>query len=266
MNSFHLARKRFGQHFLKDSIILQKIIKAINPRKTDIIVEIGPGQGELTGYLIHQCAKLILVEIDKNLVSILQKKYRSLKNLVIYQSDALQLDFLSLKKTYNSLRIVGNLPYNISIPLLFRLFTQIESIKDMHFMLQKEVALRLIAPVGNTNYGRLSVMTQFFCDNILLFNAPPKAFIPSPKVESAFVRLIPRKNKNETLKNLDFFSTLVKEAFTYRRKTIVNALKKLVPIGQWNMINDINFKARPQELRIEDFIKISVIMSKLVNL
>ena len=255
MNGFHLPRKRFNQYFLKDSIILQKIIEVIHPQKTDSVVEIGPGQGALTDSLLKECATLILIEIDRDLVALLQKKYHFQKNLIIHQSDALQFDISVLKIANKPLRIVGNLPYNISTPLLFHLFTQIEFIKDMHFMLQKEVVLRLTAPVGNPNYSRLSIMTQFFCDNTLLFDVPPNAFIPSPRVESAFVRLIPRKTRTK-IRDLNQFSAVVKEAFTYRRKTIANALKKLIPSEKWNIIG-INPQLRPQELMVKDFLKIS---------
>ena len=256
MNWFHPLRKRFGQYFLKDSVILQKITNVIHPQKIDVMVEIGPGHGALTDYLIKECAKLILVEIDRDLVAVLKRKYPSHGNLIIYQSDALQFDISILKVANKPLRIVGNLPYNISTSLLFHLFSQIKHIKDMHFMLQKEVVLRLTAPVGSTNYSRLSIMTQFFCDNTLLFNVPPNAFIPSPKVESAFVRLIPRKTRTKTIRDLNQFSVVVKEAFTYRRKTIANALKKLIPSEKWNIIG-INPQLRPQELMVEDFVKIS---------
>ena len=256
MNGFHLTRKRFGQHFLKDSIILEKIIATIRPQKTDTIIEIGPGQGALTDFLINECAQLILVEIDRDLVAFLQKKYNYSKNLTIYQSDILQFDLSTSKIENKRLRILGNLPYNISTPLLFHLFAQIEFIKDIHCMFQKETVLRLTASVNDTNYGRLSIMSQFFCDNSLLFNVPSNAFIPPPKVESAFMRLIPGKTTTNTVKDLNQFSALVKEAFTYRRKTIANALKKLIPNKKWNIIG-INPQARPQELTVEDFVKIS---------
>lgn len=256
MNGFHLPRKRFGQHFLKDPIILQKIIAAIHPQKKDTILEIGPGQGALTDFLINECAKLILVEIDRDLAASLQNKYAPSENFKIYQLDALQFDFSTLEIKNNSLRVIGNLPYKISTPLLFHLFAQIEFIEDMHFMLQKEVVLRLTAPIGSPNYGRLSLMTRFFCDNTSLFNAPPNAFTPPPQVESAFVRLIPQKTAIETVKDFNQFSAVVKEAFTYRRKTIANALKKLIPNEKWNIIG-INPQSRPQELTVEDFVEIS---------
>ncbi|MFW0036404.1 MAG: 16S rRNA (adenine(1518)-N(6)/adenine(1519)-N(6))-dimethyltransferase RsmA [Coxiella endosymbiont of Dermacentor nuttalli] len=263
MNGFHLPRKRFGQYFLKDSVILDKIINAICPQKMDTIIEIGPGQGALTDFLINkwEYAKLILIEIDRDLVAFLKKRYPSSEKLIIYQSDALQFDFSALKIANKPLRIIGNLPYNISTPLLFHLFSQVELIEDMHFMLQKEVVLRLTAPAGSANYGRLSIMTQFFCDNTFLFEVPPNVFTPLPGVKSAFVRLIPKKNRTKTVKNLNQFSVIVKEAFTHRRKTIANALAKLIPIEKWDKIN-VNSQSRPQELLIEDFVKISNLLAK----
>ncbi|ABS78047.1 ribosomal RNA small subunit methyltransferase A [Coxiella burnetii] len=252
-------RKRFGQHFLHDSFVLQKIVSAIHPQKTDTLVEIGPGRGALTDYLLTECDNLALVEIDGDLVAFLQKKYNQQKNITIYQNDALQFDFSSVK-TDKPLRVVGNLPYNISTPLLFHLFSQIHCIEDMHFMLQKEVVRRITAEVGSHDYGRLSVMAQYFCDNTYLFTVSPQAFTPPPRVESAIIRLIPRHNFTPVAKNLDQLSHVVKEAFSYRRKTVGNALKKLINPSQWPLL-EINPQLRPQELTVEDFVKISNILN-----
>lgn len=199
MNKCHSPRKRFGQHFLKHSVILEKMIASIQPRTTDTIVEIGPGQGALTDFLINECGQLILVEIDRDLVTFLKKKYtnpKNLKKLTIHQSDVLQFDFSTLDIGNKPLRILGNLPYNISTPLLFHLFAQIALIEDMHFMLQKEVVLRLTAPVENADYGRLSIMSQFFCNNTLLFNVPANAFSPPPPSRVSFCALDSAKNCN----------------------------------------------------------------------
>ncbi|MFW0104232.1 MAG: 16S rRNA (adenine(1518)-N(6)/adenine(1519)-N(6))-dimethyltransferase RsmA [Coxiella-like endosymbiont] len=252
----NIFRKRFGQHFLHDPYFLERITAAIHPKKTDILVEIGPGCGALTDHLLTECIKLVLIEIDHDLLAFLQTKYKQKKNIIFCQKDALQFDFLKLKRGGQFLRIVGNLPYYISTPFLFHLFTQITCIEDMHFMLQKEVALRLTALVGTTNYGRLSVMTQYFCDNTLLFTVPSNVFVPAPRVESAMVRLIPRRNPALTVENLEYFSAIIKEAFSYRRKTVSNALKKIISVNKWNTIG-INPQLRPQELTVEDFIKIS---------
>lgn len=252
----NLLRKRFGQHFLHDPYVLERITAAIYPKKIDTLVEIGPGRGALTDHLLAKCRKLILIEIDRDLLAFLKAKYKQKKNIILYQKDALQFDFLALKRGDQFLRIVGNLPYDISTPLLFHLFSQIACIEDMHFMLQKEVVLRLTALVGTANYGRLSVMTQYFCDNTLLFTVPSNAFIPAPHVESAVVRLIPRRNPTLTVENLEHFGAIVKEAFSYRRKTASNALKKIISVNKWKTIG-INPQLRPQELTVEDFIKIS---------
>ena len=252
----NLLRKRFDQHFLHDHYVLVRITAAIHPEKTDTLVEIGPGRGALTDHLLTECGKLVLVEIDHDLLAFLQTKYKQQKNIIFCQQDVLQFNFVGLKTDSRLLRIVGNLPYNISTPLLFHLFSQIACIEDMHFMLQKEVVLRLTALVGSASYGRLSVMTQYFCDNTFLFTVPSNAFIPAPRVESAVVRLIPRRNPALMVENLEYFGTIIKEAFSYRRKTIGNALKKIISLDKWKTMG-INHQLRPQELTVEDFIKIS---------
>ena len=251
------TRKRFGQHFLHDSSVLQNIVAAIHPKVTDILIEIGPGWGALTDCLLSKCSELILVEIDRDLADFLQKKYHQQKNITIYQDDALQFSF-SLLKRHKPLRIVGNVPYNISTPLLFHLFSQISHIKDIHFMLQKEVVMRITAQAGSQHYGRLSVMTQYFCNNTYLFTVPSRAFSPPPRVESAVIRLIPRQDNDVMLatKNLDQFNHIVKEAFSYRRKTVSNATRKIIHSSQWSLVG-INPKLRPQELSIEDFVRLS---------
>ena len=256
------VRKRFGQHFLHDYCILQKMICAIHPKKTDTLVEIGPGYGALTDYLMPEFDKLVLVEIDRDLAAFLRDKYNQKKNIIIFQEDALQLDFSTLKID-KLLRIIGNLPYNISTPLLFNLFSQINHIKDMHFLLQKEVVMRITAAVGSSHYGRLSVMAQYFCSNTYLFTILPKAFTPPPRVESAAIRMTPRRNlipTTTTAKDLNQLSCVVREAFSYRRKTIGNALKKLLNESQWSLI-EINPKLRPQELTVENFVRISNILT-----
>ena len=249
-------RKRFGQHFLHDPNILQKIISAISPQANEHFVEIGPGQGVLTQALLSTGIFLDAVEIDRDLVQYLRLTLSDEKNFRLHQQDALVFDFPSLVKPQQKLRIVGNLPYNISTPLLFKLFDTQHIIQDMHFMLQKEVVLRLIASVGDSTYNRLSVMAQFFCDCSLLFNVSARCFSPPPKVESAFVRLIP----HQQLPRIHFenFAQIVKEAFTYRRKTLANSLKRLVTAEQLTAIG-INPKARAQELTVADFVKISKI-------
>lgn len=245
------ARKRFGQHFLRDTRVLQQIIGAIAPRTDDHLVEIGPGHGELTDYLNGKTAQFDLIELDRDLIIILQKKFGD--TATIHESDVLNFDFEQLNNP--PLRVVGNLPYNISTPLIFHLFDSIHRIKDMHFLLQKEVVDRLTAKVGSHQYNRLSVMTQYFCDNEMLFIVEPEAFNPPPKVVSAFVRLQPKKRSN-TANNLKTLHDVVREAFTYRRKTLSNGLKKFITADQLRAL-DIDPRRRPQELSVEDYIRIS---------
>lgn len=252
-------RKRFGQNFLQDKNIIQKIIKAIAPKKTDHIVEIGPGLGALTIQLLPILKNMDVIELDRDLVPKLQTACRNLGELNIYQADALRFDFKKLVKNEHLLRIVGNLPYNISTPLIFHLLEQIDCICDMHFMLQKEVAQRLAAKPNNKNYGRLSVMVQYFCRVKELFTASPHAFYPVPKVESALVYLVPHKKISLPAKNISALEEIVKLAFNQRRKMIQNCLKGSVSKEQFSNLN-ISPKLRPEQLSVEDFVKISNII------
>lgn len=252
-------RKRFGQHFLKDDTILQEIMRCLMLQPTDNVIEIGPGLGALTNYLMTPLNHLYAIELDRDLVSHLQKEYGA-KKLTIFSEDALYFSYTTLSKQPHDLRIVGNLPYNISTPLLFKLFSEIQCIRDMHFMLQKEVVLRLTAEVGGSDYGRLSVMSQYFCDNHYLFSVPPTAFDPPPLVDSAVIRLVPRKQTILSPKQFDAFSAIVKEAFNYRRKTLGNSLKRLVDVPALKRI-DVNPGARPQDTTLAEFIRISEMIS-----
>ncbi len=245
------ARKRFGQHFLRDTRVLQQIVTAIAPHANDHLVEIGPGDGALTHHLIGKTQQLDLIELDRDLIALLQNKFGNAAT--IYEGDVLNFDFHQLNNT--PLRPVGNLPYNISTPLIFHLFNFLDVIKDMHFLLQKEVVDRLTANVGSHQYNRLSVMTQYYCNNEMLFTVEPDAFNPPPKVVSAFVRLQP-KQRTEQANDLSVFHDVVREAFNYRRKTLNNSLKKLVTADQLLALN-IDPKQRPQELSVEDYIRIS---------
>ncbi|MBL4608538.1 MAG: 16S rRNA (adenine(1518)-N(6)/adenine(1519)-N(6))-dimethyltransferase RsmA, partial [Pseudomonadales bacterium] len=181
----HRARKRFGQNFLHDPQVIQNIIQSIAPQKGELIAEIGPGLGALTENLASSGCQLKLIELDRDLISKLEIHYANASNVDIYQADALKFDFNSLSSAPHSLRLVGNLPYNISTPLIFHLIDHVDIIQDMHFMLQKEVVQRLAAKPGNKNYGRLSVMVQYFCEVENLFTVGPRAFNPAPKVDSA---------------------------------------------------------------------------------
>ena len=184
-------RKRFGQNFLHDISVLQRIIAVIDPRTHDHIVEIGPGKGFLTQALLEQSERVYVIELDRDLVTYLSGKYNSKDSLQIYSADALAFDYCSLATSQEKLRIVGNLPYNISTPLMFHLLEYTKCIRDMHFMLQKEVANRLAARPGTAAYGRLSLMIQYHCHIERMFTVAPGSFNPVPKVDSAFVRLIP---------------------------------------------------------------------------
>lgn len=254
----HYPRKRFGQHFLRDPQVLQAIVSAINPQQADHLLEIGPGEGVLTGLLLPHCQHLDVVEIDNDLVSQLQWRFKSNHQLAIHHQDILNFDLSALEK--NQLRVVGNLPYNISSPLLFKLFEQLDRIQDMHFMLQKEVVLRMTASVSSHHYGRLAVMTQYFCQAVYLFDVGPNAFSPPPKVDSAVVRLLPQ-TPPEAASDINTLSYIVKAAFMYRRKTLRNSLAQI--IGETDLVGlNIDPNQRPQDLDIKQFVKISNFLDK----
>ncbi len=250
------ARKRFGQHFLHDTMVLQKIVEAIQPNQDDHLVEVGPGRGALTHYLLPLVKQLDAIEIDRDLCQFLQHHFSEQNKLVLFNEDVLKFNFNKLNPSPHSLRIVGNIPYNISTPLLFKLFTYIDSIKDLHFMLQKEVVQRLTAEVGSHHYGRLSIMAQYFCQNRLLFIVGPESFRPIPKVDSAVIRMIPHRQRTIEANNINTLSSVVREAFTHRRKTLSNCLKKVVSKEEIIKLN-IDPKQRPQELTVEEFVRIS---------
>ncbi len=219
------AKKRFGQNFLINQNIITQIIESIAPQPDQLLIEIGPGLGALTKPLLSKNFLLAIIEIDRDLLAkweIWQKNY---SQLTIYAQDALKFNFKNLLTSQESyLRIFGNLPYNISSPLLLHCFEYIDNIQDMHFMLQKEVVERLQASPGNKNYGRLSIITQYFCEVVFLFDVPPNSFQPAPKVDSAFFRLIPKKNRPRiSIKNLE---AITRAAFSQRRKKISNNLSK----------------------------------------
>src|SRR5690554_4035723 len=188
----HRARKRFGQNFLIDEDIIQRLLWSIRPGTGQTLVEIGPGQGALTEGLLQHCPDLHVIELDRDLIPLLQARFsKEFPRLSIHQGDALQFDFSTLVQDQQPLRIVGNLPYNISTPLIFHLLEFRNIIGDMHFMLQKEVVARMASAPGEKAWGRLGIMTQYFCDVEMLFEVPPASFSPAPKVDSAIVRLTP---------------------------------------------------------------------------
>lgn len=251
----HQPRKRFGQNFLKDQFVIEQIIQAIAPKESDHIVEIGPGQGALTIGLLSRVDQLDIIELDRDLIPALKRLTEKAGHLNVYQADALRFDFKSLLKNGEKLRIVGNLPYNISTPLLFHLFSQTDVIKDMFFMLQKEVVDRLVANVGTKAYGRLGIMSQYFCQIEKLFDVPPTAFYPEPKVESAIVHLMPHKISPHEKCDVDKLSKLIATAFSKRRKTIKNSLSGLIDAEQLEAIG-VNPILRPEQITLEQFIKL----------
>ncbi len=248
----HKAKKRFGQNFLHDQNIIRGIIAAIHPQPSDRLVEIGPGLGALTAPLLETIDKLDVVELDRDLIPKLEYQFGASGKLQIHQTDALKFDFCSLATEGERLRVVGNLPYNISTPLIFHLIEQAECIRDMHFMLQKEVVERLAATPGGKDYGRLSVMVQYHCQVEKLFNVPPGAFTPSPKVDSAIVRLTPYSEKPVTVQNEKALSRLVAQAFNQRRKTLRNNLK---PLLDSTIIESVGIDPgrRPETLSLQEF-------------
>ena len=219
----HTARKRFGQNFLQDSRIIADIIRAVRPQPADTVVEIGPGLGAITEPLAAKLDCLHVCEIDRDIIGYLKTRPYAGK-LVIHEGDVLQFDFASVP---GRKKIVGNLPYNISTPLLFHLSRYADEVEDMHFMLQKEVVERMVAEPGSNDFGRLSVMLQYFFEMEKLLDVPPEAFSPAPKVDSAVVRLIPTKYRIGQAQDFEQFAALVKQAFHQRRKTIRNNLKGL---------------------------------------
>ncbi|MGB5299783.1 MAG: 16S rRNA (adenine(1518)-N(6)/adenine(1519)-N(6))-dimethyltransferase RsmA [Thiogranum sp.] len=251
----HKARKRFGQNFLHDPLVIQRIVQAINPRPGERLVEIGPGQGAITLPLLKACQHLEVVELDRDLIQPLAEKTATAGELVIHQQDALRFDFRSLANG-ERLRTVGNLPYNISTPLLFHLIEQSDVIQDMHFMLQKEVVDRMAAAPGSGDYGRLSVMVQYHCRVEPLFRVGPGAFKPAPKVDSAFVRLIPWPEPPFPVKNTGDLTVLVRQAFSQRRKTLRNALKHLLS-EQEIKATGTDPSARPETISLEQYVALA---------
>jgi len=257
----HQARKRFGQNFLQDHSVIQRIVAAINPQPSDALVEIGPGLGALTYPVLEIAGKLDVVELDRDIIPILESGAAEHGALTIHSADALKFDYQTLVTDNSQLKVFGNLPYNISTPLIFHLFKSAEVIAEMHFMLQKEVVQRMVAKPGSKQFGRLSVMTQYFCNANSLFIVPASAFRPAPKVESAIVRLKPYKIKPFIAENEVLLGQVVTTAFNYRRKTLRNALKSYLDEAQLIELN-IDPKVRPETLSLEQFVRITNYLSK----
>lgn len=248
----HRARKRFGQNFLSDPNIIRKIIEAIQPQRGETLVEIGPGLGALTAPLLEALGHLHVVEIDRDLIARLRDGY-SADRLTIHEGDALKFDFSQLPAP---LRVVGNLPYNISTPLLFHLSGFAAEIAEMLFMLQKEVVMRMIAAPGEADYGRLSVMLQYRFRMARLFDVPPGAFRPAPKVTSSIVLMRPRAAEELTVRDEALFGAIVTAAFGQRRKTLRNTLKDYLSESGFAALA-LDAGLRGERLSVDDFVRIA---------
>lgn len=258
----HKARKRFGQNFLIDHGIIRDIVRSVHPHKDDVIVEIGPGKGAITQLLADACDNLNVIELDRDLVPWLKVKFEKHPNFQLFQADALQFDFAQLIKTDKPLRIVGNLPYNISTPLIFHLLGYANKVQDMHFMLQKEVVKRMAAQPGDSAYGRLGIMVQYYCAVEDLFDVPPTSFDPAPKVDSAIVRLIPYEQLPHVANNVKTLEVLVNVAFQQRRKTLRNSLKQLLTAEQMESL-PVDLSLRPEEISLPEYVAMSNLLGNL---
>lgn len=247
-------RRRFGQNFLVDPNIIARIVTAVNPQAGDHLLEIGPGRGALTDLLVQTSARLDIIEIDRDLVALLRERYRD-QSLNIHQADVLSFDFDSLKKD-RPLRVVGNLPYNISTPLIFRLLENSQGVRDMHLMLQREVVDRLIAEPSTRDYGRLGIMAQYYCSIVKCFNVPPTAFRPKPKIFSAVVRLVPYQKLPFQALDVRILRQLVTRAFSQRRKTLHNALKPLLGVDEIAAL-EIDGSLRPENISLQQYVQLS---------
>jgi 16S rRNA (adenine1518-N6/adenine1519-N6)-dimethyltransferase len=251
----HIARKRFGQNFLIDAQVIGGIIAAIAPQRDDLVVEIGPGLGALTAPLLQRLDHLHVVEIDRDIVARLRQRF-PIGKLNIHEGDALTFDFGGPALAGRKLRVVGNLPYNISTPLLFHLARFADRVHDMYFMLQKEVVERMVAEPDSADYGRLSVMLQYRFIMDRLFDVPPESFDPTPKVDSAVVRLIPKNPEELTARDEARFAALVAAAFSQRRKMLRNTLKGLVDETLFERLA-IAPTARAETLSVSDYARLS---------
>lgn len=253
----HFARKRFGQNFLNDQSVIDNIVAAIQPKVGQALIEIGPGLAALTLPVARQVEHLTVIEIDRDLAARLAEHPELSKKLNIIQQDAMQVDFQQLtEQAGQSLRVFGNLPYNISTPLMFHLFKFQAAIADMHFMLQKEVVNRLVAAPNSKAYGRLSVMAQYYCQIIPVLEVPPHAFKPAPKVDSAVVRLVPHQILPHPVKDVALLSAITTEAFNQRRKTLRNSLGQRFSAEQLSELA-IDPNLRAENLTVEQYCRLA---------
>ncbi len=248
----HRPRKRFGQNFLHDPGVVQRIVTAVDAGPDDVVVEIGPGRGALTRPLLERAGTLHVVELDRDLVPALERLAGENPRLIVHAADALRFDFCAIAPAGGKLKVVGNLPYNISTPLLFHLMEQLHCIGPMHFMLQKEVVERMAAGPGSKTYGRLSVMIQYHCRVTPLFQVGPGAFRPPPKVDSMVVRLEPRPEPPAGEVPTRALAAVVRAAFGQRRKTLRNTLKGLLDEEAIRAAG-IDPATRPENVSLEGF-------------
>lgn len=252
--SYH-TKKRFGQHFLNDGNVIQQIVAAFAPEKTDNIVEIGPGLGALTTVILPYVDELNVIELDRDVIPRLIARCKNIGNLIVHSEDVLRFDFSKLTHE-KPMRLIGNLPYNIATQLIFILLEHVELIQNMMFMLQDEVAERIVAKPNTKAYGRLSIMVQYFCQATKIFTIPPDAFSPPPKVNSAIILLTPHKTLPYVANDFTHFADVVRLAFNMRRKTLRNSLRDAVTAEQLESLS-ISPTARAEQLTIEDFVRIA---------
>jgi 16S rRNA (adenine1518-N6/adenine1519-N6)-dimethyltransferase len=251
----HTARKRFGQHFLTDGAIIDAIVDAIAPKSEDALVEIGPGLGAMTNPLVARCGKLTVIELDRDLAERLRKR----PELDVVESDVLQVDFAALAQTRGQrLRVVGNLPYNISTPILFHLLTFVDRVVDQHFMLQKEVVDRMAAAPGSKDYGRLSVMLQWRYDIESVLEVPPESFDPPPRVDSAVVRMQPITPTRTV--DAALLEELVRVAFSQRRKMLRNTLGRWLEERQFAGAFDL--QRRAEEVPVQEYLDLAAALPR----
>ncbi len=263
MHQGHFARKRFGQNFLNDENVIENIVAAIQPKKDQALVEIGPGLAALTLPVSQYVDHLTVIEIDRDLATRLLENPFLKDKLNVIQQDAMTVDFTALANQMNQpLRVFGNLPYNISTPLMFHLFQFMHAISDMHFMLQKEVVNRLVAAPNSKAYGRLSVMAQYYCQIIPVLEVPPYAFKPAPKVDSAVVKLIPHKSLPHPVNDVRALSRITTEAFNQRRKTIRNSLSNIFSAESLTNLG-IDLDARAENLSVQQYCQLANAYSKM---
>lgn len=255
-------KKNLGQHFLADRTYIDQIVMAVNPKAGDRLVEIGPGQGAITFPLLKKQGELTVIEFDRDLITPLMEASEGVGRLTIIHKDVLQVDFSKLAGDEGPLRLVGNLPYNISSPILFHALEHAGAVRDMHFMLQKEVVDRMASEPGTKVYGRLSVMLQAYCTVTSLFDVSPGAFRPPPKVDSSVVRLVPKPEADIGIADRALFEHVVRDAFGQRRKTLRNALSQLCT-GADIEAAGLRPDARAEQLHVAEFVRLAAHLGAL---